>query len=245
MPELQGMIRRRMLVNFRIDPAVMQAQLPSPFTVKLVNGQAIAGICLIRLEHMRPAPCTVGLGLSSENAAHRIAVQWTENGITKEGVYVPRRDTNSRLSSMAGGWLFPGDYRHASFQVCDSEGQIDFHMVSDDGEAEVRLIASEANELVGSAAFASLEEASCFFQCGSIGFSPRREGDGLDGMELETTDWRVTALKVEKVYSSYFASNAFPAGSVEFDCALLMRDIPHRWRPLDDLHARPGLMPKA
>jgi uncharacterized protein YqjF (DUF2071 family) len=233
LPELHGLIRRRILVNFRVDPEVMQAQLPSPFRVKTVNGMAIAGICLIRLEQMKPGHCSVPLGMCSENAAHRIAVQWDEEGVTREGVFVPRRDTNSRLSSLAGGRLFPGDYRHASFQVCDENGRIDFHMRSDDGEAEVKLIATEAADLKGSLAFASLTEASCFFEAGALGFSPSRDGEGLDGMELETTDWRVTALSVSEVYSSYFASDAFPKNSVEFDCALLMRDIPHSWKPVE------------
>lgn len=35
LPVIQGIIRRRLLVNFRIDPAVMQAQLPPRFSPKL------------------------------------------------------------------------------------------------------------------------------------------------------------------------------------------------------------------
>src|SRR5438105_15949149 len=41
--------------------------------------------------------------------------------------------------------------------------------------------------------------------------------------------WQVQPLAVEEVYSSYFAdARRFPPGSVVFDSALLMRDIPHR-----------------
>jgi hypothetical protein len=37
-------------------------------------------------------------------------------------------------------------------------------------------------------------------------------------------------LAVDAVASSYFEDEArFPRGSVVFDCALLMRDIPHHW----------------
>ena len=76
LPKVHGIIKRRLLVNFRVDPAVMQRQLPAPFRPKLHQGKAIAGICLIRLEGIRPRRFPRLLGLSSENAAHRIAVLW-------------------------------------------------------------------------------------------------------------------------------------------------------------------------
>ena len=44
-PVVQGLIRRRILVNFRVDPEVIQGQLPPAFHPKLVGGWAIAGIC--------------------------------------------------------------------------------------------------------------------------------------------------------------------------------------------------------
>ena len=76
LPIIQGLIRRRILVNFRVDPAIIQRQLPSRFRPKLHAGSAIAGICLIRLEQIRPKHLPGVLGHSSENAAHRIAVLW-------------------------------------------------------------------------------------------------------------------------------------------------------------------------
>src|ERR1700749_2901214 len=95
-PVLKGTIKRRLLVNFRVDPAVIQKLLPRPFRPKLQRGHAIAGICLIRLEHIRPAGVPEMLGLSSENAAHRVAVEWTDAaGVAREGVFIPRRDTGS------------------------------------------------------------------------------------------------------------------------------------------------------
>jgi hypothetical protein len=55
-------------------------------------------------------------------------------------------------------------------------------------------------------------------------------------LRLVTKGWRVTALDVEHVRSSLFDDPAlFPPGSVEFDCALVMRDIEHEWRAAEDL----------
>src|SRR5687768_9574793 len=110
MPTLEGVIRRRVLVNVRVDPEVMRRHLPTPFRPKLLAGEAVAGICLIRLEGVRPRFFPFPVGIASENAAHRVAVEWEDDdGRAREGVYIPRRDSDSRVNRLAGGRLFPGE----------------------------------------------------------------------------------------------------------------------------------------
>jgi len=240
LPAISGVIRRRILVNFRVDPAVMQPLLPVPFRPKLVEGSAIAGVCLIRLEQLRPRYLPGRLGMHSENAAHRVAVCWQdESGEPCEGVYVPRRDTDSLCSSLAGGRLFPGEQQHARFTVLDENGVIDFSMQSDDGQVAIRLRGRTAPGVPATSVFPSVEAASAFFEAGSLGYSATSDGDRLDGMRLCTKVWQIEPLALESVYSTYFADEArFPRGSVEFDSAFLMRNIPHEWQSVPDLHAQ-------
>lgn len=61
-PVIRGVIDRRILANFRIDPEVMARVLPPPFRPKLAGGYAIGGICLIRLVGIRPRFLPVPLG---------------------------------------------------------------------------------------------------------------------------------------------------------------------------------------
>jgi hypothetical protein len=226
-PTLEGIIRRRLLVNFRVEPAAMQKILPSRFRPKLHRGHAIAGLCLIRLEQVRPAGLPALFGFSSENAAHRVAVEWTtRQGETREGVYIFRRDTDSTLGQLAGGRLFPGVHHPAEFQITDEQGQIDFAMTSRDGGADIRLHGAESDVLPSTSCFHSLAETSRFFENGSLGYSPTRAPGHFDGLRLETTQWRVQPLAVSRVESRWLAEK-FPGA--EFDHALLMRDIPHRW----------------
>ena len=89
-PTIHGIIERRMLINFCVEPHYIEKILPQPFRPKLYKGKAIAGICLIRLKDIKPKGLPDFVGVNSENAAHRIAVEWEENGVTKEGVYIPR-----------------------------------------------------------------------------------------------------------------------------------------------------------
>jgi hypothetical protein len=241
LPRIHGVIRRRMLVNFRVDPEVMQRFLPEPFRPKLLADAALAGICLIRLEQIRPRPLPAMMGFSSENAAHRIAVRWnTPGGDEQEGVYIPRRDSGSVVNYLVGGRLFPGEHHRATFHVRDQAGTIDFSMRSLDGEVAVELRATTGNKLPQTSRFGSIQEASEFFEKGALGYSETSKRDRLDGLYLVTKSWHVEPLEVASVHSSFFSNpSLFPAGSVEFDCALRMRNIDHEWRRAPDLFPGP------
>lgn len=231
-PEVHGLIRRRLLVNYRVAPEVIQRQLPAPFRPKLHDGHAIAGICLIRLEEIRPRCAPRVLGLSSENAAHRIAVVWGD----REGVYIPRRDTGSLISHLGGGRIFPGEHHRARFDVIDEGDRIELHMRAADRRARVDVLGRVARELPRSSVFRTLDGASSFFKPGSLGYSVSSDPRRLDGIVLETHSWKVTPLAIEEAYSSYFSDEAlFPPGSIELDCALLMRDIAHAWHAAEDM----------
>jgi len=242
LPIIKGVIRRRILVNFRVDPEVMRRSLPSPFQPKLHDGHAIAGICLIRLEGIRPKGLPAFMGVASENAAHRVAVVWEDSsGEAREGVYIPRRDTNSLLNHLAGGRIFPGEHQQADFDVADDGTSIEMKIRARDGGMSVELSARETDALPNASIFHCLSESSAFFEGGSVGYSATADCCRLDGIKLEINDWQVRPLAVDHVDSSYFSDpRMFPAGSVTFDHALVMRDVPHEWRSVDDLMIEPG-----
>jgi Uncharacterized conserved protein (COG2071) len=236
LPTMHGLIDRRMLVNFRVRPEVAGALLPPFFRPKLVRGWAMAGICLIRVKDIRPRGFPAWFGVSSENAAHRIAVEWGANGAMREGVFIPRRDTSSRLQTFVGGRVFPGQHHHANFDVAEHDDNLRLWMNSRDDATAVELHARVATELPAGSVFKSLDEASDFFARGGVGYSATDTPGCCDGLELCTDGWRVKPLKVLTVKSSFFDDEKiFPGGSIEFDCALLMRNIPHEWRALPQM----------
>lgn len=234
-PTLQGIIKRRILVNYQVSPEAIESILPRPFRPKLHRGRAIAGICLIRLERLRPKHAPGFIGISSENAAHRIAVEWDEpGGETREGVFIPRRDTNSLINRIAGGRIFPSQHHRADFRFAEDKGRIEFRMESADKETFVRLRGRVADRLPASSVFSSLEEASGFFERGSLGYSTNKTGRTLDGVRLRIDRWTVRPLEIDFVTSSFYRDEAiFPKGSVKFDHALLMENAEHEW------HAEP------
>ncbi len=235
-PAIKGIIDRRILVNFRIDPDVMAAALPEPFKPQLYDGWAVGGICLIRLKKIRPKMSPLPFGLSSENAAHRIAVEWEADGERKQGVYIPRRDTDSRLSSFAGGRIFPGEHHLAVFTVEENDPEYAVGMLSADTKTSVSVKGEVTDQLPSFSIFKSLDDVSAFFEQGSVGYSATKKDGVYDGLELQCKDWQVHALNVVGVTSSYFEDQkVFPAGSVHFDNALLMKNIHHEWHSLENI----------
>lgn len=238
-PIIEGVIDRRVLANWRCDPEVVARLLPAPLRPKLAGGHAIAGVCLIRLRAIRPrlgGLVPAALGISSENAAHRVAVEWDEGGVTRDGVYIPRRDTSSRLNALVGGRLFPGVHHRARFDVREEAGRLRIAVESEDGASRLLIDAREAEALPPTSVFPDLYAASAFFEAGACGYSPARATGELDGLELRTRCWEVEPLAVDTARSSFFDDPArFPPGSAAFDCALLMRGVEHEWRSLPGL----------
>lgn len=226
-PTIEGIIDRRILINFTVDKDVLAKFLPQPFKPLLIEDKGMAGICLIRLKSIRPKGFPEIMGIGSENAAHRIAVEWTENGQKKQGVYIPRRDTSSMLNHLAGGRIFPGVHHLAKFGVKETANTYSIHVEGPDNNI-ISIEAKQAESFDTSSVFKTLQKASDFFKNGSVGLSPN--SSGYDGLELRALQWKVEPLKVNSVKSSFFEDEKnFPKGSVTFDNALLMHNIEHTW----------------
>jgi hypothetical protein len=236
-PVIEGVIRRRLLVNYRADPEVVQRLLPPRLRPQLHGGQALVGICLIRLEQIRPRMFPAIVGLQSENAAHRFAVEWQEDGgQTRQGVFVTRRDTSLWLNHLAGGRIFPGVHHLARFDVADHGDGISLSMRSRDGEMAIDLSGQGSEIWPRDSVFDSLDDSSRFYEQGSLGYSVARNACRLDGLILKMHEWRVQPLKIHSVCSSYFDdARRFPPGSIAFDHALLMRNVPHEWHSAPQL----------
>ncbi|MFB9844123.1 DUF2071 domain-containing protein [Mucilaginibacter ginsenosidivorans] len=229
-PTITGIIDRRILVNFTVDMAIAKSIVPAPFTPKLYEGKAIAGICLIRLKNVRPKGLPGFIGIGSENGAHRIAVEWEEDGLVKEGVYIPRRDTSSLINTLAGGKIFPGKHYKAKFDVKEDNNNYHVAFVSSDGTS-ISVDAKTTSQLNEDSIFKKLESASSFFEKGAAGYSPN--GQKYEGLLLTTHRWEMKPLEVTSVKSTFFEDETiFPKGSVKFDNALLMTDISHEWSSL-------------
>jgi hypothetical protein len=143
---IEGVMRRRVLLNFRMDPDLVAPLLPESLEVLTHRRFAIVGICLIGMERLRPKGLPSWLGLTSENMAHRIAIRYPTSTGMSDGVFIWRRDTDHCLVSLLGGRLFPGVHQSAAFTIDERENSISICVRTRDGAADVRFEASYGTE---------------------------------------------------------------------------------------------------
>jgi hypothetical protein len=227
LPVLNGTIDRRILVNYRIKPEVVKSLLPSHLEPLVINGYASGGICLLRLKNIGVKYSPSFLRITSENAAHRFLVTYRKEGQIIKAVYIPRRDTDSRLNVLLAGKIFSWPHYPAIFQV--EEGS-DRYLVNMKSRDELKVDVELDNKFPANSMFDSIDHASSCFQGCPVGVSPSTHPGRFKTIELKTKTWNVKPLEVRKLESSFFEDKSlFPDGSICFDNALLMTGIAHSW----------------
>jgi hypothetical protein len=222
-------IERRLLVNYRISPQRVAALLPEPFRPQVVSGHAVGGVCFIRIGQLRTAKAPKMLGLTTENVAHRFAVEWDDADGTHAGVYIPRRDTDSWMTSVAGGRAFPGSHHLARFDVDEPRDDVNIKVSSRDGQVRLGVDSVPANRFQ-SQIFESFDELVSFFRRAPVGFSRSMDGRCVEGVRLKSASWEARPMRIERMESSLFDNaELFPTGTCTLDSALVMRDLPVRW----------------
>lgn len=231
-PAVRATIERRLLVNYRVDADALTAVLPHPFRPFLMGGHGVAGICLIRLGHVRPAGVPRALGVTSENAAHRVAVEWDTPDGPVSGVYIPRRDSSSLLTTVLGGRAFPGWHHRADFHAVEGGGTYRVEMTSRDGEVAVAVVARRADQVTAGSVFGNLDQASLFFRGAPVGYAATPGTGVYDGVALTAGEWAMQPLHLDDVRSTFFEDAVrFPAGAAVPDSAFLMENLDSTWAP--------------
>jgi hypothetical protein len=236
LPTLEGVIRRRILLNFRADPNAVAPLLPSPLQVLTYGGFAIVGVCLIGMEKLRPKGIPAALGLSSENMAHRVAVRYPTREGMRDGVFIWRRETDQCLVALLGGRLFPGAHHSAGFVIDEGTEGLSMAVKTEGALADVDFAGFYETAWQPDSIFPAFDNAVEFFRRGDCGFSCSLQAGRLDGLRLKTLKWEMSPLRISRLHSAFFQDGQrFSSNAIQFDCALLMRGIPHEWHEIPDV----------
>ncbi|MEZ4829135.1 MAG: DUF2071 domain-containing protein [Bacteroidia bacterium] len=234
-PALSGLIQRRILINYRVEPAVLRKLLPAPFEPRLFGNYGIAGICFFDLSQLRIKGLPLSPCISAQIVSHRIAVNWEESGIKKEGLYITQRDTSSTLVHFSGGRFFPSEYSLTGMKFRESFGYYELHL---GGHHPTSFLAKESADFAEGSVFSGLPAAASLFAQNSMEYAPRYENMVFDGIAFRASRHKVQPLHICQMRSSFFENEEnFPRGSVFFDHALLMKNIRSEWIALPEMLA--------
>ena len=207
-PALRGRIDRRISVFYRLDPMAARSLLPAPLRPRLVRGWALGGVCILRLARMRPRMLPIPLGLASELAWHRIAVEWEEEGRPMHGHYLLRSETDSRLAPFPGARLVPSPDDCTRIEVRSSDAALTARVESGDGTTDLDLAAS-LGSWRSDALFKSANAARASIASGHVVWDGDEQGE-LEGVELRSTGGTAQGLEVVRLVRR---PSALPPGS--------------------------------
>lgn len=206
---LRSRVQTRILLNFRLDPAALRPLIPAGMEPVLVDGAAVAGVCFIRQQRIRPSGIPGFAGVSLAAAAHRVAV--TRNG--QRAVLVLRRDAPGLLPKIASRLI------GARF----GEGEIEWDGLSarlhasDDVTASIDAVGGGG---LPSSLFLSADAAGNFFRQESVSFEP-------NGRTLRVS--LPPRWSVEPIEHATFASSFFSDLGAQPDSAFVARDLDAVW----------------
>lgn len=231
--DIDAFLERRLLLNYRVDPDVVAAILPQPFTPRIVKGYAIAGVCLIHMSDVRPKGLPAAIGIKVQGSAHRIAVGWIDqDGEERHGVYILRRDSGSRVVGIIGRRALAEHPAH--FATSETQDDIAIDVDSRDGRGSVRVQVRVASDL-SSSVLGTLAEAREFFEHGGPGYTQMRPGK-FTGVALSAISWDMTPLQLSEARSAWLDDpQIFPTGTAVLDSALVMRRTNSSWRSVPPL----------
>lgn len=240
LPVITGILDRRILLNYSLDPDYLKRFLPAPFKPRLYKGKGVGGVCMIRFSALRPKFAPEFLGIDSENAAHRIAVEWEQDGKHHEGVYIPKRNTASAFNYYAGGRVFPGVFQKSRFDVNESGTHYQVGIFSEPaGEKVVSFDGDVSQQIQPGSIFPSLDEASEFFAKGAVGYSFSRDEGHFQGMDLRLLEWHIEPMQIRSAYAQLFEDRSkFPEGTAKLDSAMLMKNLKHEWHRIPVIGAK-------
>lgn len=179
LPVLHGVIDRRILINYRIEPDVVRSLLPPHLQPLLVNGYASGGVCLIRLKDIGLKYTPSIFRITSENAAYRFLVTWKGNNGLARGVYIPRRNSDSWLNVMVAGRIFAWPHHAARFFSAEANGCYSLRVGPHNGPSELEIDGHRTDHFPKDSMFRSLGEASRCLRIANSVYHLRRTGGAL------------------------------------------------------------------
>ena len=222
---IRGTICRRLLVNAVVDPDEAARRLPVGLRPHVTAMGTVVGCCLLEIDRIRPAYLPARAGMTMRAAAHRISVEWEdEAGGLTVGVYVPMRQTDSRMAVALGGRWFPGAHERAQVEVSASDGRLSW--ATDPGGPNgyrVRVGATIPLDTAPSVATGPIAGACV---TADIGLSPNRHGV-LESARMEPDHRRVSEVEIHDADLAFLSS--FKTAQVA--PSYLMADVGVTWTP--------------
>jgi len=217
-------MRERFIVNMRVPPDSLEAQLPGSLEPQVVNGWGIVSFCLLDLRRLTIAPLPAVAGPRSMSCAIRAAVL---DAAGTPSVFVPARQTSSKL----GAW-----FTRRGFSAPHELVDIDVALHQDGGtELAVRdhgITAIDAwlrpRTSLKSEAFGSIDDFAVFLAMGERSYGRSRHDGKLTVLDLHKSDAGYEPQSVERIGGAFV--DQWQSAGGELDSAFRTTNARYEWK---------------
>ncbi|MBI3943230.1 MAG: DUF2071 domain-containing protein [Chloroflexi bacterium] len=247
---MQTIFQECYLVNFAIDPEVLQRALPPAIEPDLHQGRAYLSIVIAVMHKIRPAFLPERLGITYHQVVYRAVVRYQG----KRGVYFLRSDADNFFMSLAGDWLtfFRFHYSQITYRKerDRKEHQCATFRLQPGDKAPAGIdalydLGQKSKEMPPASHFSSLAEAQDFLVelFTAYGYDPL--SGKVDFVNIKRGEWHIDVVPdVRAEYTFMQDSPLFPPGSAQLDSVFYATHMPYYWYRLNTHRERsegPGI----
>jgi uncharacterized protein YqjF (DUF2071 family) len=225
---MQGIVRRRFLINYPVEPSLLEPFVPPGGELSLHQGKAWLSDCFVHISNMRPSWVPRALGITFHYLIHRTrAVLPFPDGKKREAVLVLDPSMDSRLLNVFGAPMTGVPFKRRPIDFVTDGSAWRLGVRQGKGliyEAMIRG-SSFGTEMPTNSPFSSLSQADDFLLGVSYGGSWNRETGTLHLLAETHEPWRA------QVGTCDIRRNAFLEGlgfdTPRADHVITMVDCPH------------------
>jgi Uncharacterized conserved protein (COG2071) len=197
LPSVRALVEERIIFTYRLPADHLESLLPVTWlTPQLVDGSAVASVCVLRLSKITAGPVPSLFGVQSISAARRYGVRDERSG-GSPAVFVTERTTNSVLGSLFTGAGFSAEHEHVPATISRDDDSTLVTLGSD--RFTGRAVASPR---WSSSLFPTLEDFSTFLAEGIRSYGPSRREGQLTVLDLSKEDKGYEPLTAREVGGS-------------------------------------------
>ena len=150
------------LVNYAMEPSLLQSLLPYPIQPNIYNGEAFLSVVVSELEDMRPTFIPKGLGFNFNQIVYRAIVTCNN----ERGVHFLRSDANNKVMCLTGNLFSFFHFNYARIESTLNDGHHRINVLTKNKEADIVAnydLCKANKEMPKYSVFSSLEDAKEFF----------------------------------------------------------------------------------
>lgn len=226
---LNGVVTRRFLISYPVQPAVLSAFLPPHAELSTWQGLAWVSACFVNIRHMRPSLVPSPVGMEFNYLVHRTRARVPyPDGVRRESVLVLEANINRRAVAAIGQRL-PGVRFHArDIKLLEAPDSWSVQMRADDGallyQADIAK-SSIADELPAGSRFPDLATADKFLLNVSYGAEWHAQTGSMQFFAETHDAWHAQAGSCK---SRRFALlESLGAAAPQADHVITMTNVPH------------------